>query len=320
MSTPLIIGTRSSQLALRQTEMVETALLDAHPDLTIERKLIHTAGDCRTDIPLAEVSRATGADKGVFSAAIQHALLRGEIDCAVHSLKDLPGETDSALEIAAVLPRADIHDVLVLKEGADMENLTIGTSSVRRKVFVRAYWGTSARTKDLRGNVPTRLHKLATDDELSGVILARAGLERLGYKDTTFTVDGVKLTCVDLPRDSFTPAVGQGIIAVQIRKDNARTQHLVACLNDPITHICARTEREFLRLLAADCSTPVGAYARVIGDSITFRVLHCSQDGVLRRVVARGTAGDPEAVAALAINLLQKYKGSYERLIQVPVS
>lgn len=317
MNTPLIIGTRSSQLALRQTEMVEKALLEARPDLTIERKLIHTAGDCRTDIPLADVSRETGADKGVFSAAIQQALLRGEIDCAVHSLKDLPGETDSSLEIAAVLPRADIHDVLILKEGADMENLILGTSSVRRKVFIRAYWGTAARTKDLRGNVPTRLHKLATDAELSGIILSRAGLERLGYNEASFTVDGVKLTCVDLPRDSFTPAVGQGTIAVQIRKDDARTRHLVSCLDDPITHICSRTEREFLRLLAADCSTPVGAYARVIGDGITFRVLHCSQDGVLRRVVARGAVGDPEAVSALAINLLNKYKGSYDRLIQV---
>lgn len=320
MSTPLIIGTRSSQLALRQTELVEQALFEYHPDLTIERKLIHTVGDRRTDIPLAEISRATGADKGVFSAAIQQALLRGEIDCAVHSLKDLPGETDPSLEIAAVLPRADIHDVLILKEGADMENLTLGTGSVRRKVFIRAYWGTSARTKDLRGNVPTRLSKLAADAELSGIILSRAGLARLGYSKSSFTVDGIKMTCIDLPRDSFTPAVGQGTIAVQIHKDNDRARHLVSCLNDPITHICSRTEREFLRLLAADCSTPVGAYARVIGDSITFRVLHCSQDGVLRRVVARGTTNDPEAVSALAIKLLQKHKGSYEQLLQAPVS
>lgn len=317
MNAPLIIGTRGSDLALCQTELVERGLAAKCPDLVCERKIIRTLGDNRTDVPLPQVASASGTvDKGVFVAAIQEALLAGEIDCAVHSLKDLPGEPDERLEIAATLPRADIHDVLVLKQGADIDNLTLGTSSVRRQALVRAYWGTSARTRDIRGNVPTRLRKLAEDGGLSGIVLAKAGLERLGYVDPVIEIDGVTLVCVDLPRDSFTPAVGQGTIAVQIRKGDERTHNAVVQLDDPITHICSRTEREFLRLLGADCSTPVGAYARIIKETITFRVLHIGPDGVPRRVVARGPVSDPEGVAALAIRLLQDFKADYEHYLQ----
>ncbi len=314
---PLIIGTRGSELALSQTELVERGLKAKRPDVACQRQIIHTLGDRRTDIPLPEVAGASGTvDKGVFVAAIQEALIAGEIDCAVHSLKDLPGQMDDRLEIAATLPRADIHDVLILKEGADIDNLLLGTSSVRRRALARAYWGATARTRDIRGNVPTRLRKLAEDRELSGIILAKAGLERLGYISPEIEIDGVKLVSVDLPRDSFTPAVGQGTIAVQIRKGDKRASDIVSCLDDPITHLCSRTEREFLRLLGADCSTPVGAYARIIKETITFRVLHIGADGVPRRVVARGPVSDPEGVAALAIKLLLEFKADYEHYLQ----
>ncbi len=308
MSTPLIIGTRASELALRQTEQVERSLSGHHSGLPIVRKLIRTAGDRCANLPLAEIPKAAGVGRGVFSAAIQQALLAGEIDCAVHSLKDLPGETDPRLDIAATLPRADIHDVLVLKQGANPENLTIGTGSVRRRVLARAYWGAGVLIKELRGNVPTRLRKLAADAGLSGILLSRAGLTRLGYTEPALTIDGIRLICIDLPQDSFTPAAGQGTIAVQIRRNDTRTRELVSCLDDPITHICSRTERAFLCRLQADCSTPVGAYARVINGSITFRVLHCGPDGILRRVVARGPAESPEDVASLAVGLLQEYQ------------
>lgn len=320
MNAPLIIGTRGSDLALSQTALVEHGLAAKCPGITCERQIIRTLGDNRTDVPLPLVASASGnvVDKGVFVAAIQEALAAGEIDCAVHSLKDLPGEPDERFEIAATLPRADIHDVLILKQGADIDNLMIGTSSVRRQALVRAYWGTSARTRDIRGNVPTRLRKLAEDNGLSGIILAKAGLERLGYTDAEMEVNGVKLVCVDLPRDSFTPAVGQGTIAVQIRKGDERVRNAIALLDDPITHICSRTEREFLRLLGADCSTPVGAYARVIKETITFRVLHIGPDLIARRVVARGSVSDPEGVARLAIQLLLDFKADYEHYLQNP--
>lgn len=318
MNASLIIGTRGSDLALSQTELVERGLAAKNPGIVCERRIIRTLGDNRTDVPLPQVASASGnaVDKGVFVAAIQEALLAGEIDCAVHSLKDLPGEPDERLEIAATLPRADIHDVLILKQGADIGNLMIGTSSVRRQALVRAYWGASARTCDIRGNVPTRLRKLAEDGDMTGMILAKAGLERLGYVDPEIEIGGIKLVCVDLPRDSFTPAVGQGTIAVQIRKGDERVRAAVSVLDDPITHICSRTEREFLRLLGADCSTPVGAYARVIKETITFRVLHVGTDGIPRRVVARGPVSDPEGVASLAIRLLQEFKSDYEHYLQ----
>lgn len=305
MSTTLTIGTRGSELALRQTELVEEQLSSTSPGLSLNRRIIRTLGDERTDVPLPAVAAASGIiDKGVFIKEIEQALAEGTIDCAVHSLKDMPGELDPRFELAAVLPRADIHDVLILKQGCDINSLCLGTSSVRRIELAKAYWGGTARCRDLRGNVPTRLRKLAADPELDGIIIARAGLTRLGYTSPTFTIDGATLTVHDLPRDSFPPAVGQGIIAIEARKGDRRVLDILAPLNHADTMTCARTEREFLRLLGADCSTPVGAYARIVEQTIVLRVLHISPHGIPRRIVARGPQNDPESVAALAIKLL----------------
>lgn len=303
----LILGTRRSELAQRQTQLVEEALAAQYPHLSMKRSLIQTAGDARQDIPLNEVNRATNTqDKGVFIAALEEALAKGEIDCAVHSLKDMPGILDDRFEIAAILPREDISDVLILKEGAAMESLTLGTSSVRRVRCAECYWGGSAHCVPIRGNVATRLEKLADSDEMDGIILARAGLKRLGYPDDNFIVKGKKLHVIELSLGSFMPALGQGAIAVEIRRDDDKTRQLLRSINDEQTEARVRCERQFLRCLEADCSVPVGGYANINKGVMFLRTLYFTAAGIPIRVTQRGSASDPEQVGIDAYEQLRE--------------
>lgn len=306
--TPLKIGTRNGELALRQTELALDALRRHTLGLDATIRTISTAGDRRTDLPLNEVNRATGTeDKGVFIAALEEALAKGEIDCAVHSLKDMPGTLDERFEIAAVLPRESIWDALILKAGVDKEHLTIGTSSVRRAQLIRSYWSGSARAISIRGNVTTRLQKLVRTSELDGLILARAGLNRLGYTGDTLEVDGTLLHVVDLSRDSFMPALCQGAIAIEIRKGDTTAQALIAPLNDPTTSLCIRAERAFLAALKADCSVPVCGYATCTDDFMMFRAIYFTPEGTPHRITLRGSASDPEAIGQKAFEQLQQH-------------
>ena len=173
MKTTLRIGTRGSELALKQTEMAIEAIKAHNPQVEAEIVIIKTDGDTHTDIPLCKVNKTAGTqDKGVFVAAIERALAAGEIDCAVHSM---PGQPDPAFEISAVLPREDIWDALILKKGADTAHLTLGTASVRREQLIRTYWSGTAKTVSIRGNVHTRLRKLIESD---------AGRHRTGTRRT----------------------------------------------------------------------------------------------------------------------------------------
>ncbi len=293
----LRIGTRGSELALRQAGLLQQALLAIRPKLEVEVVSIRTAGDQRTDIPLNEVNKATGtADKGVFVAAIEEALLRGEIDCAVHSCKDMPGKQDERAEIAAVLPRGVINDVMVIKRGGNMECPTIGTGSVRRTKLVEAFWGGKAKIAAMRGNVTTRLRKLAESDEMDAIILARAGLDRLGLFTgaSTEEMGGRILSAVDLDKESFMPALCQGAIAVEIRRGDADVRELMRRVNHEPSECCIRAERAFLDALQADCSTPVGGFAQVTGNELELHVIYFCADGLALRRSQRGPLHSPE--------------------------
>ncbi len=289
--------------------MALDALTAAHGEFPHEIRIIRTAGDAHTDIPLAEVNRRAGTqDKGVFIAALEDALANGEIDCAVHSLKDMPGTLDERFEIAAFLPRAPMEDVLLVKEGADMDNLLVGTSSARRARLVQCYWGGRARTTSIRGNVATRIRKLVESPEMGAIILARAGLSRLGYPQGGFEVDGVRLCAVELSLNSFMPALGQGAIAIEIRKGDEAARRLIAAVNDAATSTCVRCERAFLDALKADCSIPVGGYATIEAGSLLFRAVYFDGEHPIR-VTQQGDAANPEAVGLAAHAALLKQRG-----------
>ena len=300
------IGTRGSELALAQTRQAAETLQAAHPGLECELHIIHTAGDRRTDIPLNEVNRATGtADKGVFIAAIEDALAAGEIDCAVHSLKDMPGTLDPRFCLAAVLPREQVEDVLVCRDDVDMDRLVVATGSVRRARLVQDVWPGS-RTVPVRGNVATRLRKLAESAEATATLLARAGLNRLGYTAPQMELGGRTLSFRTLAVQDFPPALGQGAIALETRAADPQTTALVAAVNHAPTSRCIRAERRFLDLLQADCSVPVAGYATEADGCMTLRVVYYPPHGPAVKLAHTGTAADsPEEVAAAVFTALQ---------------
>ena len=269
----IVLGTRGSQLARAQARMVADGLRAHWAGLKIETKIIRTSGD---ESPVGtEVCDPRAGRKGMFTAEIERALLAGEVDLAVHSAKDLPSELTSGTEIPAVLSRAPVNDVLIATTLCDLHSLPIdgvvATGSVRRQHQLR--WKRPDLTiVDLSGNVPTRLRKLA-EDEWHAIILAQAGLDRLGleasegqidFEDTKFWIDF-------LPEKIFLPAGGQGVIALQMRSGDDRTRELVDPVNDFETHVCLRAEREFLRLLHGDCNQPVGVLATMKGSVMEIR-------------------------------------------------
>ena len=311
MQSPLRIGTRGSELALRQAHLFIDALRAQVPEVEVELVVIQTAGDRRTDIPLCKVNQATGtADKGVFIAAIEEALARGEIDCAVHSCKDMPGALDERMELAAVLPREEIGDTLVIKPGANLHAPTIGTSSVRRASLAGAFWGGKARTLHLRGNVSTRLKKLVAHDELDAILLARAGLNRLGYAgQNSVVVDGTRLFLTDLSCDSFMPALCQGAIVIEVRRDDPATRDLVRRVNHAESETTIRAERAFLAELRADCSVPVAGYASINGRGLMLRVIYFTAGGTPIRLTLKGSIDRPEELGRKAAEQLLEMQG-----------
>ena len=269
--TTIVLGTRGSELAQRQTQMVADGLRARWADLKIETKIVRTSGDEQT---LRDTVQRAGR-KGLFTAELERALLAEDVDLAVHSAKDLPSELAEGTDIAAVLPRAPAEDVLVSIEPWTLDSLPangfVATGSVRRKHQLR-WKRPDLEIVDLRGNVPTRLRKLATD-QWHAIILARAGLERLGLPTTDRSIrfEGSEFFTHVLPREIFLPAGGQGVIAMQLRSKDERVRLLVEPLNDFDTRLCLRAEREFLRLLHGDCNQPVGVLATIDGTLMKMR-------------------------------------------------
>lgn len=246
------IATRKSRLALAQTEMLAKAIKNRFTDIEIEIVHISTKGDKILDKPLAMIG-----GKGVFISELENALLSGEADIAVHSAKDLPLRLADGLEISSVLKRGNYRDVLITRNGEPIGNTTgfvVGTGSLRRQSYIKKLYPL-VRLKDIRGNVDTRIKKLM-NKEYDGIILAAAGLERLGvYESDEYTVTPFEYT-------DFLPAPCQAIIACESRKDS-RISGMLKEICDTDTMSEFETERYILQLLNADCGMPVGAYSRV---------------------------------------------------------
>lgn len=273
--------------------MVADALKRAWPELDIATEIIKTRGDNRQAEPLDP----RAGRKGLFTGEIERVLLAGEIDVAVHSAKDLPSETTPGLAIGAALPRAPVEDVLIQKESVQRP-VVMAIGSVRRQHQHR-WMFSDVEFVDLRGNVPTRLRKLVESDWHS-TVLARAGLERLGYDPAAGFLDfeGTRLLAFLLTPDHFIPAGGQGIVALQVRADDEKTGSIVRATNDRDTLLCLEAEREFLRLLQGDCGSPVGVLAAIGHSTMTM----CAQVFEPPRVEPRmarvkGEAASPKQLA-----------------------
>lgn len=283
-STVIRVGTRASALARTQSALVAGALTAATGRET-ELVMIRTEGDVSTR-PLAQIGGT-----GVFVSALREALLRGEVDLAVHSLKDLPTAPAEGVALAAVPRREDPRDVVVARDGLTLGELPVGarvgTGAPRRAAQLEAL-GMGVQIVDVRGNVDTRLGKVASG-ELDAVILAHAGLARLGRAhEATEVLDPLQML----------PAAGQGALAVECRAGAALVDVVRRALDDPSTRACVEAERTLLAELEAGCSAPVGALAEVaegdLGDELWIRAVALSHDGGLSvRRSASGPVGDP---------------------------
>jgi hydroxymethylbilane synthase len=265
----ITLGTRGSELARAQTLLVEKAIQNAHPNVTIETKIILTRGD------KGKVVDPNAGRKGLFTAEIERALFAGEVNVAVHSAKDLPSQATRGAQIAAVLARAPTDDVLISKHSGGLASVpygaTVATGSVRRQR--QLHWRRAdLKIVDLRGNVPSRLRKLAQNN-WEGIVLARAGVERLSFSQTQTKIrfEGTRFFLEILPREIFVPAGGQGIIALQIRAEDQTTKALVESVNDPEALLCLCAEREFLSRLHGDCNFPVGVNATISNGKMKLR-------------------------------------------------
>jgi hydroxymethylbilane synthase len=251
MTATLRLGTRASPLARVQTDLVAGAIRQHHPDIPIEIVPLASAGELRPDASLTD-----SGEIGLFTTTIQQALLRSEVDVAVHSLKDLPLQEPPGLIIAAIPSRADSGDALVARDGLTLADLTpgasVGTSSVRRASQLSAL-RPDLRALPIRGNVQTRLAKLDAGD-FDAIILAAAGLVRLGLES--------RITD-RLQPPHFLPAPGQGALAVEIRTDDSTTAASIAPIDDPSTRAAVTAERQFLAAAGGGCNEPLGALATV---------------------------------------------------------
>lgn len=285
MKAKLTIGTRQSLLALWQSNHIAALLREKYPECEVVLKKIVTKGDRILDVPLAQIG-----GKGLFTKEIETELADGTIDLAVHSLKDMPTVLPEGLCLTAITERANVGDAFVSNKYASFEELplgaVIGTSSLRRKAQLLAA-RPDLQIMDLRGNVDTRLRKL--DEGLyDAIILAAAGLERLGHGD--------RITAL-IPPDVCLPAVGQGALAIEARTADDEVRSMLEFLNDPPTKQSTDAERAFLGLLEGGCQVPIGVHADVAGEQIKIEAIIAALDGstVLRDTIT-GKAEDAVAL------------------------
>ncbi len=262
-----VIGSRGSDLALWQTNFVKTKLEELVPAINLQIKIIKTTGDKLLDVALAKIG-----DKGLFTRQIETALLNGEIDLAVHSLKDLQTVQPEGLEIGAVSERELPNDALISKNYASIDDLPknakVATGSLRRKSQLLNY-RPDLQIFEIRGNVPTRIKKFEESD-LDAMILAFAGVHRLELDRHIKQI---------IPSETMLPAVGQGAMAIEIRTDDEETRNLVRKLNDEETWFCTSAERSFLRRLEGGCQVPIGANARLENEKIYLEGMAGNLDG-----------------------------------------
>ena len=292
MSRIINLGTRGSALALAQSRWVAARIAEHHPDCRVELVIIKTSGDKIQDVPLAQIG-----GKGLFIKEIEEALLRGQVDLAVHSLKDIPAEMPAGLMLGAVPPREDCRDAFISERYANLAEIPpggrVGTGSLRRRVQV-LHRRPDLEVVQLRGNVDTRLKKMATL-RLDALILAAAGLNRLGLAQ-------VYRGCV--AETDMLPAVGQGALGLQVRTADQATRDLVAFLDDPPTRVAVTGERAFLARLEGGCVVPVAALGRVAGDVLHLEALISDLDG--RRLLRDSRRGPADAAAELGTDLAEE--------------
>ena len=292
-SGTITIGTRASKLALWQAEYIAGEIKKSCPDCHVALKKMTTKGDRILDAPLAKIG-----GKGLFTKELEQAMLAGEIDLAVHSLKDMPTQIPAGLVIGAITERLDAGDAFVSVHYATMEDLPhgarVGTSSLRRRAQLLAV-RPDLDILDLRGNVNTRLAKLDAG-EFDAIVLAAAGLKRLGL--------GNRIRMI-LPRAMILPAVGQGALAIECRTDDVRIREIIDFLCDTQMTAAAAAERAFLRRVEGGCQIPVGVYAEVgEGNVLHVEAMIASIDGM--RVCRSRSMGTPEMAEEIGIALAEE--------------
>lgn len=301
-ANPFRIGTRGSPLAMAQAHMVRDHLVAAHgwhPDAVVIVP-IRTTGDRVQDRPLAEIG-----GKALWTKELDRALIAGEIDCSVHSMKDVESWRPDCVALTAILPREDVHDRLIGAESIDAlpHGARVGTSSPRRRAQL-LHHRPDLRILMFRGNVDTRLSKLAAG-EADATLLAAAGLNRLGRPEIGHAI----------PIDTILPAAAQGAVGVETRADDRRARDAMAAIDHPATHACVLAERALLAALGGDCRSPVAALATLEGAVLTLQAEVLSEDGtVVIRAMESGAPEDPELPAAMARDLLARAPESVRNL------
>jgi hydroxymethylbilane synthase len=290
----LRIGTRGSKLALVQSEWVKKEVQSRYREVRVELVKIKTKGDKILDAPLSKVG-----GKGLFVKEIEEALLESDVDLAVHSMKDVPAELQKGLKLSVYPKREDPRDAFVSGHFSTVEDLPqgalVGTSSLRRSAQL-LHMRPDLHIVPLRGNVDTRLRKLDSG-ELQAIVLAAAGLNRLGLSD--------RITALLSP-DSVLPAIGQGVLGLEVRENDQKTRNLIFFLNDVETELTVRAERAFLKALEGGCQVPLAGYARVEKDRIVLDGMVAELDGsVILRQQRSGGKDKPEDLGvALARQLI----------------
>jgi len=293
VNRPVRIGTRGSALALWQANHVRDEFARLH-GLEAELVRIHTSGDKLQTASLAQIG-AEGSAKGIFIKELEDALLAGTVDVAVHSMKDVPTETPPGLVFAAITRREDPRDCLISRSNRSLKGLPsgarIGTSSVRRQAQLR-HVRPDLVVADLRGNVDTRLRKLA-EGEFDAIVLAMAGVNRLGASGKVAQI---------FKQDVMLPAVGQGALGIEVRANDSEAIALAASLDDSETRACVTTERALLRELEGGCQVPVGAWARIAqSGELEIEAGVFSPDGM--EAVRRSDSGAPSEAEAIGVHL-----------------
>lgn len=296
MKKTVVIGTRGSKLALWQADYIQARLEAEYPDVTVTQKIITTTGDKILDVPLAKIG-----GKGLFTKELETAMLKGEIDLAVHSMKDVPSEMPEGLVLGVITSREHEGDAFVsltyhsideLPEGAK-----VGTSSLRRKAQLLKY-RPDLKIYDLRGNVGTRLDKLEKEG-FDAIILAVAGLRRLGLAERIAEV---------IPHEVCLPAVGQGALGLEYRASDTDMAEMLAFLDDADTGAAVRAERAFLKRIEGGCQVPVGIYGKTEGDEVVLEARILSVDG--KKAVIDHARGSRKESESIGLRLAERMLGA----------
>lgn len=283
----IIVGSRGSDLALTQTNMVIREIEEKNPGVKCEVKIIKTKGDTIYDKPIDQIG-----GKEIFTKEIEHELLAGRVDMAIHSMKDMPGELPQGLKLSYTPKREDPRDVLVLKEGyGSLDDIPqggiIGTGSKRRK-FQLLKMRPDLKIVGIRGNIQTRIDKIESEN-LDGTLLAAAGINRLDI-DLSGRMQYLGV-------EEFLPSPTQGILAIEIREDDKKIEEVIEKISHPETEIQARAEREFLKAVGGSCTVPVAAYSTIEGDKIYLEGFLGSVNGdILLREKITGKIDDQDNI------------------------